>query len=228
MKMTVTFNFSSLYHPALARVSSAEIPSGLWIPSPMHTFTDGGRMPRKQEWRGVRIYTIGHSTRPMSELVALLRAFGVTVLVDVRTLPRSRHNPQFDQRALRASLRHHRLGYVHLPSLGGLRRPRPDSPNLGWHNSGFRGYADYILTHDFEEGLAELRAQVDAGEVVALMCAEAVPWRCHRTVLSDALVARGADVEHIMGLGRASPHHLTRFAHVRGARVTYPTDETVQ
>ena len=178
-------------------------------------------MGRAKSWRGVRIYTVGHSTRSLDELVELLRAFDISIVVDIRTIPRSGHNPQFDQDALRSALRARRLRYVHLPELGGLRRPRKDSPNTGWRNASFRGFADYMLTEDFEIGLAKLRALTPETRA-ALMCAEAVPWRCHRSLVADALTARGAQVEHITGTKRSSPHHLTGFAEVEGARVTYP------
>lgn len=176
--------------------------------------------PGTTDWRGVRIYTVGHATRSLDELEALLRAAGVTVLADIRTIPRSRHNPQFNREALREALPSRGLGYVHLPALGGLRRARPDSPNTGWHHPSFRGFADYMLTEAFEAGLAELRALAESP--VALMCAEAVPWRCHRSLVADALTVRGATVAHLLGAGRSSPHHLTPFAHVEGTRLTYP------
>lgn len=179
-------------------------------------------MAGAKSWRGVQIYTIGHSTRSVDDLVALLRAFGVTMVVDIRTIPRSRKNPQFDREALRSTLRARRLRYLHLPELGGLRRPRKDSPNAGWRNTSFRGFADHMLTEEFEVGLRKLRA-VTAERRVALMCAEAVPWRCHRSLVADALTARGARVEHITGSARrASPHRMTGFAELEGTRVTYP------
>ncbi len=175
-------------------------------------------------WSKLRIYTIGHSTRSVDELVALLRAFDVTLLADIRTIPRSRQNPQFNADALRSALRARKIRYLHLPELGGLRRPRKDSLNAGWHNASFRGYADYMQTKEFEAGLAKLRA-LAAQRRLALMCAEAVPWRCHRSLVADALTVRGARVEHITGsTQRASPHRITRFARVDGARVTYPSD----
>jgi uncharacterized protein (DUF488 family) len=176
---------------------------------------------RARSWRGVRLFTIGHSTRTLEELVALLRAFGVSIVADVRTIPRSRHNPQFALEALRPALRRRRLRYAHLAALGGLRHARRDSPNTGWRNASFRGYADYMLTEDFEAGLVELRELVAIG-TVALMCAEAVPWRCHRSLIADVLTARGARVEHIMSRERANPHRLTQFAQVEGRRVLYP------
>ena len=179
---------------------------------------------RATAWRGVRLYTIGHSTRSLDELVALLRAAHVSILADIRTIPRSRHNPQFEQAAMRSALRRRRLRYAHLPLLGGLRRARRDSPNMGWRNTSFRGFADYMLTPEFEAGLGELRALAADG-TVAVMCAEAVPWRCHRSLVADALLVRGADVEHITGAGRESPHHLTAFAHVEGTRITYPSED---
>jgi uncharacterized protein (DUF488 family) len=174
-------------------------------------------------WRGVRLYTIGHSTRTLEELVVLLRASGVSILADIRTIPRSRHNPQFEQEALSSALSRRRIRYVHLPALGGLRRAHKDSPNGGWRNASFRGYADYMQTDDFERGLAELDGLTAEG-TVALMCAEAVPWRCHRSLVADALTVRGAHVEHITGAGQSHPHRLTPFAHVEGSRITYPAD----
>jgi uncharacterized protein (DUF488 family) len=181
------------------------------------------RATRKGRWQGVRLYTIGHSTRTLDELVGLLRASGVTIVADIRTIPRSRHNPQFNRDALGPALRRRHLRYVHLASLGGLRRTRKDSPNTGWRNASFRGYADYMLTEDFEHGLDELEALTEEG-TVAIMCAEAVPWRCHRSLVADAVTVRGADVEDITGPGTPHPHRLTPFAHVEGTRITYPGD----
>jgi uncharacterized protein (DUF488 family) len=151
----------------------------------------------------------------------MLRAFDVTILADVRTVPRSRHNPQFNAESLRRNLRSRRIRYAPVPELGGLRRARPDSSNTGWRNASFRGYADYMQTDEFEEGLANLRALADEG-TVAIMCAEAVPWRCHRSLIADALTARGAAVEHITSARRAAPHRLTPFARIKRSRVTYP------
>jgi uncharacterized protein (DUF488 family) len=166
---------------------------------------------------------VGHSTRTIDELIALLEAFGVSTVADIRTIPHSRHNPQFERDALRSALRRHHIRYVHLPALGGLRHARNDSPNAGWRNASFRGYADYMLTEAFELGLSELRVLVADG-AVALMCAEAVPWRCHRSLVADALTVRGARVVHITSPKRATPHRLTAFAQVDGTRITYPGD----
>ena len=179
------------------------------------------RKGRSKRFEGARFYTIGHSTRTLDELVALLRAFDISVVADVRTIPRSRHNPQFDGRALRAALRSRRFRYVHLPELGGLRRPRKDSSNTAWRNASFRGFADYMSTDEFEAGIAKLYALRREGSVV-MMCAEAVPWRCHRSLVADALTARGAHVEHITNPKRSSPHRMTAFAKVEGLQVTYP------
>lgn len=176
-----------------------------------------------RSWRGIRLHTIGHSTRSLDELIAMLRAFGVTVLADIRTIPRSRRHPQFSREALAPSLRAHHVRYVHLPELGGLRHARRDSINTGWRNASFRGFADYMQTADFEAGLAKLRA-LAATAPVAIMCAEAVPWRCHRSLVADALTARGARVDHVTSAHRASPHRITPFAVVDGTRVTYPAD----
>jgi uncharacterized protein (DUF488 family) len=178
-------------------------------------------MRRPKSWRGKRVCTVGHSTRTLEELVELLRSFEVDLVVDIRTIPRSRHNPQFDGRTLAKDLEARGLHYVHLPALGGLRHARKDSQNAAWRNASFRGYADYMQTDAFEEGLAELYALADEGRI-ALMCAEAVPWRCHRSLVADTLAVRHARVEHITGAKHSIPHHLTPFAHVEGAHVTYP------
>lgn len=170
----------------------------------------------------MRILTVGHSTRSLDELVGLLRAHGVESLVDVRSVPRSRRNPQFNGETLPDDLAGHGVSYHHLPALGGLRRARPDSPNTAWENASFRGYADHMLTGEFEAGLAELLALADDRQV-AIMCAEAVPWRCHRSLVADALVARGVAVEHVMRPDRADRHELRDWAVVdRDGRVTYP------
>lgn len=176
------------------------------------------------EWSGVHVYTVGHSTRSLDELVALLRSFGISILVDIRTVPRSRHNPQFNTDALATALPARGVRYVHVAELGGLRRAHKDSTNTGWRNASFRGFADYMQTPAFEAGLERLRALAAEG-TVALMCAEAVHWRCHRSLVADALTARGAHVEHISTPSRATPHHMIAFAKVQHGRVTYPGDE---
>jgi hypothetical protein len=176
-------------------------------------------------WGKARILAIGHSTRTLEELVELLRSCRVAVLADIRTIPRSRRNPQFAADALAPALERAGLHYAHLPRLGGLRHARRESPNGAWRNASFRGYADHMLGGEFEEGLVELRALVREGPV-AVMCAEAVPWRCHRSLLGDALYARGVVMEHIVGRGRVRPHRLTPFAVVQGRRVIYPVEAT--
>ena len=176
---------------------------------------------KRTGWKRARIYTIGHSTRAFDELVALLSANGVNVLADVRTVPRSRRNPQFNADSLRTALAARGIRYAHVAKLGGLRHARKDSRNTAWRNESFRGYADYMQTPDFEAGLDELHALVRDG-VVAVMCAEAVPWRCHRSLVADALTVRGADVRHIVGTAEPHGHRLTSFAQVDGERVTYP------
>ncbi len=177
--------------------------------------------PRGKSWKKARVFTVGHSTRTFDELVELLEASNVSVLVDIRTIPRSRTNPQFNQDALEAALPVRGIRYAHLPELGGLRRPRKDSTNAAFRNASFRGFADYMLTGEFELGLEKLCALAADGQI-AVMCAEAVPWRCHRSLVADALTARGARVEHIMSPGHANPHRMTPFARVDGAQVTYP------
>jgi uncharacterized protein (DUF488 family) len=169
------------------------------------------------------VYTIGHSTRPVDAFIALLRAHGVRHLVDVRTIPRSRHNPQYNSDALATTLAAAGIGYSHMKSLGGLRRPKPDSINAGWRNESFRGYADYMQTPEFAAAIAELLA-LGAEQPTAIMCAEAVPWRCHRSLVADALVARGVEADEIVSENKATPHALTSFARVEGTTVTYPPE----
>jgi uncharacterized protein (DUF488 family) len=170
----------------------------------------------------MRLYTIGHSTRTLDELVEALKKFGVRTLVDIRTIPRSRRVPQFNRDALRRSLPRHGIRYQHLPALGGLRRPRAHSQNTAWRNLSFRGFADYMETPEFFQAVGAVRRLAREAGPVAVMCAEAVPWRCHRSLVADALAARGDRVYHIMGPGRANPHELTPWARVEGTRVTYP------
>jgi uncharacterized protein (DUF488 family) len=176
---------------------------------------------RARGWGRARIYAVGHSTRTAEELVELLHAHGVETLADIRTVPRSRTNPQFNRDALPRTLAAAGLRYAHLPRLGGLRRPRPDSPNAAWRNTSFRGYADYMLTEDFAQGLEELRLLAQEGPV-AIMCAEALRWRCHRSLVADALYARGVQALHITSRTRAEPHRLTPFAELHGRQVLYP------
>jgi uncharacterized protein (DUF488 family) len=167
------------------------------------------------------VFTIGHSTRPIDVFIRLLRAHGVQRVVDVRTIPRSRHNPQFNRGRLSPALHNARIHYRHMPGLGGLRHAGRDSLNTGWRNSSFRGYADYMQTPAFEDSLDDCLALAKR-ERVALMCAEAVPWRCHRSLIADALLVRGIDAREIASGVRAWAHVLTPWARVKGTRVTYP------
>jgi uncharacterized protein (DUF488 family) len=167
------------------------------------------------------IYTIGHSTHTIEEFIAMLQAHSIQELVDVRTVPRSRHNPQFGTDELAASLRQAGIGYTHLAKLGGLRRTTKDSVNTGWQNSSFRGYADYMATPEFRDGLEQLQ-RLAKTKTVAIMCAEAVPWRCHRSLTSDALTTLGWQVLHITSKKSAKPHELTPFLKVQDGNLTYP------
>ncbi len=176
---------------------------------------------RKVKAEAPAVFTIGHSTRTWEDFLELLRTFRVQRVIDVRSIPRSRHNPQFDRETLSTKLGAARIGYVHLPKLGGLRHARRDSTNLGWRNTSFRGFADYMQTSEFEAGLKRL-VKLAAPKRCALMCAEAVPWRCHRSLIADALTVRGIRVEDIMSLKRSQFHSLTSFAWVRGHQITYP------
>jgi uncharacterized protein (DUF488 family) len=173
------------------------------------------------------VCTIGHSNRTIEDFIGLLRQNGIACLLDIRTVPKSRHNPQFGQDQLAASLAGAGIEYRYLPGLGGLRRPRKDSPNTGWRNTSFRGYADYMQTDEFA---ANVDAVIDLGRHTscALMCAEAVPWRCHRSLVADALLVRGVQVDDIIDARQRRPHKLTPFAHVEGLRITYPPEPDPQ
>jgi len=171
------------------------------------------------------IFTLGHSTLPIASFVALLQAYGIEGLVDIRTIPRSRHNPQFNDTALAKSLKAQHLEYVHLKALGGLRRARKDSPNTGWRNENFRGFADYMQTEEFRDALATLIG-MSRKKRVAIMCAEAVPWRCHRSLVADALSVRRVPVVEILSQSSYRMHELTPFARVEDVRITYPSEQT--
>jgi uncharacterized protein (DUF488 family) len=170
------------------------------------------------------IFTIGHSTHPIEHFLELLQANAVAQLIDIRTIPKSRRNPQFNSDALAASLRTSDIRYIHMKDLGGLRHPRKDSINLGWRNASFRGYADYMQTEEFAAALARAIALAEE-RPTALMCAEAVPWRCHRSLIADALVVRGIRVLEIVSAAAPKEHALLSFARVRGTQITYPPDQ---
>jgi uncharacterized protein (DUF488 family) len=180
--------------------------------------------PREPHWPEGAIFTLGHSTLPIGSFITVLQAYGIERLVDIRTIPRSRHNPQFNGTALAESLKAERLEYVHMKALGGLRRPRKDSSNTGWRNEGFRGFADYMQTEEFEAALSAL-IRLSRERRVAIMCAEAVPWRCHRSLVADALRVRGVPVVEILSESSWRMHELTRFAQVEGVRITYPPEQ---
>ncbi len=182
-------------------------------------------MKTQEKKHRLKIFTIGHSTRPIEEFVEVLRRHGIKQLIDIRTIPKSRRNPQFNGDALAASLRRVRIRYTHLKNLGGLRHARADSTNVGWRNASFRGYADYMQAPEFDEGLNRA-IKLATARPAALMCAEAVPWRCHRSLIADALLARGIGVEDILGMGKPKAHRMTPFARVRGTRVNYPAELT--
>ena len=167
-------------------------------------------------------WTIGHSTRPLDEFVCLLKAHRIHQLIDVRTIPRSRHNPHFNTEQLSRSLPSRGLQYTHMPHLGGLRQAEKDSVNTGWRNASFRGYADYMQMDQFWEALDELIA-VNRSRHTAIMCAEAVPWRCHRSLIADALLTKGWTVRHILSETKSDLHQLTSFAMVRNGELYYPS-----
>lgn len=170
---------------------------------------------------GLAAFTIGHSTRSVEDFIALLLAHHIELIVDVRTVPRSRRNPQFNRETLPQSLQEAEISYEHITALGGFRRPNPHSANTGWRNASFRGYADYMQTAAFGAAIESLAERAHR-QRLAVMCAEAVPWRCHRSLIADALVVRGIPVEEIISTTRTQPHAMTSFSRVEGTIVTYP------
>lgn len=167
------------------------------------------------------IYTIGHSTHSIDEFIGILKSHAIELIVDVRTIPKSRRNPQFNSDTLAVSLKDHGIGYLHIPGLGGLRHAKKDSLNLGWQNTSFRGFADYMHSEEFEKALQAL-IETSEKHRTAIMCAEAVPWRCHRSLISDALLARGIQAMDIMSRTSVKPHTMTPWAVVDGTAITYP------
>jgi uncharacterized protein (DUF488 family) len=180
--------------------------------------------PQETHWPTGTIFTVGHSTLPIDPFIALLQTYRIERLADVRTVPRSRHNPQFNADELGRALAHESIDYVPLQTLGGLRHARKDSINTGWHNTSFRGYADYMQTEGFQQGLEELIA-LSREKRTAIMCAEAVPWRCHRSLVADALNVRGIPAVEILSRSDYRAHKLTSFAHVEGTTITYPPEQ---
>jgi uncharacterized protein (DUF488 family) len=175
-----------------------------------------------REKSNITVLTIGHSTHSLEDFIEILQAHNVEMVVDVRTIPRSRHNPQFNKDFLPAALG--KIRYVHLSGLGGLRHPKKDSLNTGWRNSSFRGFADYMQTDEFVEDLEKL-IEIARKKQIVIMCAEAVPWRCHRSLIADALTIRKINVEHIYSATSIKPHKLTSFAKVKGKVISYPQNE---
>jgi uncharacterized protein (DUF488 family) len=169
------------------------------------------------------IFTIGHSTHPIGEFIELLKAHGIQAIADVRTIPKSRHNPQFNEDDLKESLGEAHIRYKHIKKLGGLRHTTEDSINLGWRNASFRGYADYMAAPEFEEGLESL-IKIARTKNTAIMCAEAVPWRCHRSLIADALTKKGWLVRDIMSRTSATRHRLTPFLKVKKGQLVYPAE----
>jgi uncharacterized protein (DUF488 family) len=167
------------------------------------------------------VFTIGHSTHPIDEFADILKSHGIEFVIDVRTIPKSRHNPQYNSDTLAAAMHGIAIGYEHLPGLGGLRHAKKDSVNMAWKNASFRGFADYMQTEAFEQSLNSLIEKAGR-QPTAIMCAEAVPWRCHRSLIADALLARGIRVMDIIGKTPAKAHAMTPWARVEGTAITYP------
>jgi uncharacterized protein (DUF488 family) len=167
------------------------------------------------------IYAVGYSNLSVSKFISLLKAHSVNMLVDVRTIPKSRHQPDFNEAALASKLKKEGIAYIHFKELGGLRKPSRDSINAGWRNESFRGFADYMQTRAFVSAVLKLIG-ISKNNIVAMMCAEGNPFRCHRSLIADALTVRGRQVYHISGIATAKPHKLTAFAKVNGTKITYP------
>jgi len=171
--------------------------------------------------KSLAIFTIGHGTKSIGEFIALLKAYQIQRVVDVRSIPRSRHNPQFNKEVLPQSLKKAHIGYIHIKGLGGLRHAKKDSANIAWRNASFRGFADYMLTEDFRKSIERL-IKLAKQKKIAVMCAETLPWRCHRSLMADALKVRGIQIKHIMSQKTCNKHILTPWAKVDGIQITYP------
>jgi uncharacterized protein (DUF488 family) len=193
------------------------------IPFPTFFFRGEGHGYVNNMAADITIFTIGHSTRPIEEFISILKAFDIKLVADVRTIPKSRFNPQFNSDDLTKSLKNNRIDYVHMAGLGGLRHPRKDSLNAAWKNMSFRGFADYMQTEDFKKSLAMLVNTAEKQQT-AVMCAEAVPWRCHRSLIGDALLVHGIKVVNIMSKSTLKDHTLTPWAKVNETRITYPAE----
>jgi len=180
--------------------------------------------PEEMNWPAGTIFTVGHSTLPIERFIALLKTYGIECLADIRTVPRSRHNPQFNSDMIGKALPAASITYIWMPALGGLRHARKDSINAGWRNESFRGYADYMQTEAFRDALAAL-IRTSRQTRVAIMCAEAVPWRCHRSLVADALDVGGVPVIEILSESSYQRHSLTPFAHVEDGQITYPPEQ---
>jgi len=189
----------------------------------MVKFIMSAKNPKNKHQNKPSLFTIGHSTRTISQFIELLKAHGVEKVVDVRTIPKSRHNPQFNQDCLRLFLKSSGIAYKHMAHLGGLRRAKKGSANLGWRNASFRGFADYMATAEFAAGLESLK-NIAKKKKVAIMCAEAVPWRCHRSLIADALTKEGWLVFHIQSKKTAHKHKLTPFLKIKNGKLIYPSD----
>lgn len=178
-------------------------------------------MTGKKDKERIMLFTIGHSTHPIEDFINLLKANQIEIVVDVRTIPKSRHNPQFNTNELAASLKKSRVDYLHMRGLGGLRHAVKDSVNVGWRAASFRGFADYMQTGGFDDNIGQL-IKLSEKHRIAIMCAEAVPWRCHRSLIADALLIRGIKPVHIISKSSLRIHELTPFAKVNGVQITYP------
>jgi len=174
-----------------------------------------------------QIWTIGHSTRKIDIFISLLEENGIKVIADVRMFPGSKRYPQFNKETLAKTLNEHGIRYEHFPELGGRRKPKPDSRNTAWRNEAFRGYADYMETEEFRKGVGRLADVANEAGATAIMCAEALWWRCHRALISDFLKARGVEVTHIVDLGKTGPHPFTSAARIVNEELSYSADPTL-
>ena len=169
------------------------------------------------------VFTIGHSTRTIEDFIEIIKAYGIKQVVDIRTIPRSRYTPQFNEDTIRESLKAVKIGYLHMKGLGGLRHALKASLNSGWENASFRGFADYMQPGDFDESLEKL-IETAAKRATVIMCAEAVPWRCHRSLVGDALLIHGVQVRDIMSVNSSRDHILTPWAKVKEKKIIYPSE----
>jgi len=210
-------------HPSILRLSKLLL--GKRMTQSRRPKNDNEKLVRMKKQSKIKIFTIGHSIHDLKTFKTILKTYNINQVIDIRSIPKSRHNPQFNFETLPTKLRNAKIGYRHIKNLGGLRHAKKDSINIGWHNTSFRGFADYMQTEEFEAGI-ELLIKIAKKKHIVIMCAESVPWRCHRSLIGDALLVRNISVIDIYSATESKQHTLTPWVKVRGMHITYPENKS--